>query len=168
MSEALVIKVVYDHTEKITKELRQSVRAATHLTAEDAKAEMVSLMQMPKTGRTYRRGRIGKRMSKTYRSAGLRSYTTAKGTQMAIVGYKFHRASAPGEAPAIDLGHLSNSLRVKYTGSMESAVYTNAEYAAALEFGRPERGLRARPYMRPAVKALQALFFRRISEALHG
>lgn len=164
----VVIKVVFDHIPQITKELQKSARAATYLTAQEARATMIALMRQPKHGRMYRRGRVGKRMSKGYRAAGLRSYMTAKGNEMAIVGYKTHQASAPGEAPAIDRGHLANSIQVKYTGPMQSAVYSNSEYAAAQEFGRPEINLAARPYMRPAVSAVRDFFFNKMNEALHG
>ena len=61
-------------------------------------------------------------------------------------------ASAPGEAPAIDYGHLLNSLGssiLESDGNSATAqLGTNAEYAAPLEFGSAHTA--ARPFMRPA------------------
>jgi hypothetical protein len=53
-------------------------------TALDVQRFAIELMQMPKSGRTYKRGS------------------------------KSHQASAPGEAPAIDTGNLVNSIEVKH------------------------------------------------------
>lgn len=68
-------------------------------------------------------------------------------------GGRAHVASAPGEAPAIDTGNLTNSLQVKRLSatqqSAESACFTNAEYAAMLEYGT--RRMAGRPFLRPAM-----------------
>lgn len=66
-------------------------------------------------------------------------------------GGKVHRASAPGEPPAIDFGHLINSLQSELVastaGMATAAVQTNAEYGPALEYGTAR--VAARPFMRP-------------------
>lgn len=63
-----------------------------------------------------------------------------------------HQASAPGEPPAVDTGRLRGSVHTSATGN-EGAVRVGviAPYAAALEFGAPERSLLPRPYLRPAL-----------------
>lgn len=58
-----------------------------------------------------------------------------------------HRASAPGESPAIDTGHYANSVLTKVQGK-QAAVYSDAPQALALEFGRPEKNLMPRPIWR--------------------
>ena len=64
-----------------------------------------------------------------------------------------HRASAPGQAPAIDTGALVNSLIWNKLGTTGAEVIEGVEgknYAHALEFGRPEHNLAPRPHMKPA------------------
>jgi HK97 gp10 family phage protein len=67
--------------------------------------------------------------------------------------YGRHTASAPGEAPAIDIGALVNSIYVRVVEATpvraEVQVGTNMVYATPLEFGAAH--LAARPFMRPAV-----------------
>ena len=62
-----------------------------------------------------------------------------------------HQASAPGEAPAQDLGGLSMSIAVSVPLSDRRAVelVADAPYAVHLEYGT--RKMAARPFMRPAV-----------------
>lgn len=87
-----------------------------------------SILKGPKTGRFYKRGRVS------------------------------HRASAPGEAPATDLGHLVSSGRVN-SASVEGYVVKatvgwTAIYAGWLEKGWVMKNgthVAARPYARPAV-----------------
>lgn len=66
--------------------------------------------------------------------------------------YGKHIASAPGEAPAIDMGALVNSVASELLkegdGKAEAQVFTNMEYAPHLEFGTAH--IEARPFMRPA------------------
>lgn len=66
--------------------------------------------------------------------------------------YGSHVASAPGEAPAIDLGALVNTIHTTLVSATptqaEAQVSTNAEYGPALEFGSAHAA--ARPFMRPA------------------
>ncbi|MBI5964935.1 MAG: hypothetical protein HY863_15760 [Chloroflexi bacterium] len=78
----------------------------------------VTIQQSGKSGRTYQRG-----------------------------GGKAHQASAPGEAPAIDYGHLINSIASARDGK-GAIVYSNAEHAPKLEFGTAR--MAARPFMRKA------------------
>lgn len=63
---------------------------------------------------------------------------------------KPHQASAPGEAPAIDTGHLVNSIQAARTGQGSAVVTAYSDYAAALEFGT--RKMAARPFFKPAAE----------------
>jgi len=76
--------------------------------------------------------------------------------------YGTHRASAPGEAPAIDTSQLVNSGLVEKQGDLSAIISFTAEgedgypYSIMLEFGGggPESPTQsARPYLTPAVEA---------------
>ncbi len=68
--------------------------------------------------------------------------------------YKAHQASAPGEAPASDLGNLINAIRTAITKDTKRltkvavGITKNAPYWEALEDGT--RNIEPRPYIRPA------------------
>lgn len=123
-------------------------------------------MREPKTGRTYGRGAVTRRASKTTRSLGLRERTTKGGNRLAIVGATFHRASAPGEAPAVDQGQLINSISTAKSGPLSSVVFTPMPYAWALEAGAYYSQLKSRrvvkieprPSFGPAVEAARPGF----------
>lgn len=67
--------------------------------------------------------------------------------------YGRHRASAPGETPAVDTGNLVNSIKSQLVESTDMTalanVGTGVEYAEWLEFGTSR--MKPRPYMRPAI-----------------
>lgn len=55
-----------------------------------------------------------------------------------IIGFKFHRASAPGQPPAIDKGILINSISSKFTNfGLSGTVEAKAKYAAIVNATRP-------------------------------
>ena len=62
---------------------------------------------------------------------------------------RFHRASAPGEAPATDTGFLMSGIRAQMTDFTHGIITIAAPYAGWLEFGT--RKMEPRPYIRPAV-----------------
>ena len=66
--------------------------------------------------------------------------------------YGKHKASAPGETPAVDTGVLVNSIKTELVSSSDSEAWvqvgTGVEYAEWLEFGTSK--MAARPFMRPA------------------
>lgn len=64
------------------------------------------------------------------------------------VSGKGHVPSKPGEPPNNDTGNLKNNIETSQPEPLVAEVRSNAEYAAALEFGTSKMG--ARPYMRPA------------------
>lgn len=86
----------------------------------------------------------------------VKSFVGPKSGRKYKKGGKTHTASAPGEAPARDTGHLGQSTGFKLVPVDPSAsqsvaqVYVAAEYALALEFGRQDGTIKARPFVRPA------------------
>jgi len=65
-----------------------------------------------------------------------------------VMGSIMHRASAPGEAPAIQFGTLYNSIQSIFPSKGQGYVYTTDEKAPYLEFST--RRMAARPFMTPA------------------
>jgi phage gpG-like protein len=90
--------------------------------------EMQRLMSLPKSGRAYRTSRTG----------------------------ELHIASAPGEAPAVDTGTLTNSINWSMNGETQAIVSINADYAAYLEYGT--RFMARRPYIEPAIDKVRSDF----------
>lgn len=68
-------------------------------------------------------------------------------------GKKNHQASAPGEAPANDLGNLARSLNVVAASPSDRAtaqVTAMAPYASWLEIGTKDGKIEPRPFMEPS------------------
>jgi hypothetical protein len=143
--------------------LRESLERVVSETAFEVEADIKEQMRAPKSGRTYARGAITRRSSKTTRGLGLRERTTKGGNRLAIVGSALHRASAPGEAPAIDLGELVNSYTVQLDG-LRASVGSPKELAALLEGGTGK--IAPRPAAEPAAERAQEPFTRRVNEAV--
>jgi hypothetical protein len=64
-----------------------------------------------------------------------------------------HRASSPGEPPAVDTGRLRSSYGWRVAGGLGGwfvEVGTNVRYAPMLEFGTSR--MAARPHLRPAIE----------------
>ena len=62
---------------------------------------------------------------------------------------RYHRASAPGEAPATDSGFLLNGIRARMQSKTVGVITIAAPYALWLEEGT--RFMKPRPYIRPAI-----------------
>lgn len=62
---------------------------------------------------------------------------------------RFHRASAPGEAPATDSGFLLNGIRARMESTTVGVITIAAPYALWLEEGT--RFMKPRPYIKPAI-----------------
>jgi len=131
-------------------------------TAFDYERRVKEQMAGPKTGRIYRRSAIT-RADSPLLPKGLRRHTTEKGNTRVTVGYRIHQASAPGEAPAIDLGQLLNSSVVTVDG-MSARVAWTAEYAADLEYGTSR--MLPRPFAEPEAEKIEPVFIERLSEAV--
>jgi len=122
--------------------------------AAGVEAEAKRLMQQSApTGRTYRRSEINKPASIALLRMGLQFSKRRQGA--VVAGYRFHRASAPGEPPSPDTTNLVNSIRAKRTGAMSAEVAVNAGYAGFLEppFAGETgvEGLLNRPFLAPAI-----------------
>lgn len=73
----------------------------------------------------------------------------------------FHKASAPGQPPAVDTGNLRRSWQVGFSNPREEKgekryllrVGSNAKYARRMEFGGGS--IAARPYVRPAIEMVR-------------
>lgn len=76
--------------------------------------------------------------------------------------YGAHRASAPGESPAIDTGNLANSIGTESLGGASHIVYAGTEYALSLEFGSPR--VAPRPFFGPAASQAEPEFLRDMAD----
>lgn len=139
--------------------LRESLERVVAETAFDIEADVKAKMRAPKHGRTYKRGHVTRKASRNTRALGLREVTSSKGFQRAVVGYNFHRASAPGEAPAVDQSTLINSIKTVPSGT-RATVTASAPQAEALEFKR------GRAVFGPALERARPQFQRDADEAV--
>lgn len=104
----------------------------------------------------------------------IRSFVTSKSGRTYQRGTIKHIASAPGEAPARDTGFLGQSILfvlVPVTVDdryKEAKVMATAPYALALEFGREDKTITARPFMRPAFNNNIEAIRQDIKNALSG
>jgi hypothetical protein len=80
--------------------------------------------------------------------------------------YGKHQASAPGEAPATDTGHLVNTVQSHFDHPLRGTVDVPAEYATALEFGSEDETLEARPFLKPSVDEQQDAFEKAVEDAV--
>jgi HK97 gp10 family phage protein len=80
--------------------------------------------------------------------------------------YGGHRASAPGEAPAIDTGALVNSIQTDMDGPAQAVVSTNVDYAVYQEYGT--RLMAPRPFFAPATEAERTRFLHEMDELERG
>lgn len=82
--------------------------------------------------------------------------------------YGNHRASAPGEAPAMDSGLLANTIGVSSVPGVDNdlaaMVVANADYAPHLEFGTSR--MAPRPFLRPAFERARDGFERALRSIL--
>ncbi len=141
-------------------QLARALTQAVRETLDEIETNVAVAMGEPKSGRMYRRGE------------------------------RWHQASAPGEAPARDMGALAASVQQRLEDhgerGAEGLVYTNAEIAPYLEYGtgatgaawplplRPDEvsyttsvaGMAPRPYMTPAGERARAGFERRAQRAM--
>jgi hypothetical protein len=139
--------------------LKSAVEKLVERTAFDYERQVKEQMRQPKHGRVYRRGRITKAASPKL-PAGLRTYQTAKGKRRAVVGYKIHRASAPGEAPATDSSILINSIKVKPEGT-RAVITVGAPYGGVLEYKKD------RAVFEPTLERMRPGFLRDVNQEVN-
>jgi hypothetical protein len=98
--------------------------------AQDMVGHMIDAMSGPKSGRTYRRTSIKSATSKRAQAAAAELGF--------IVGYTFHRASAPGEAPARDGANLAATIsQIEEREGGLTQIIPLTDYALILEPTRP-------------------------------
>ncbi len=131
-------------------------------TVRDMEADIKEQMRAPKSGRIYTRNN-GQRAARVKNGLGVREHkTAAHGFRRAAPGQRFHRASAPGESPAIDRGTLINSLHI--TGEGLHARIEGSEILRLLDEGT--RHIAPRPFVRPAIERARPMLEKRIGEAI--
>jgi len=133
---------VVDRTAALLAAVEQGKRALVTTVAETYLGLVrQGMMASPASGREYRRVRTG----------GVRR--RARGMALRAQDFILHRASAPGEAPAVDQGTLLGSVTyaLEETGTLVEAVMGSslAKIPAALEFGRTDGTIAPRPVWRP-------------------
>lgn len=115
-------------------------------------------------GKTYRRGRITKAASKITKAINLRHFVTAKGNERAIIGYKFHRASAKGQSPATDTGGLIGSVAGRDLAELRARVSVGKKYGAILD----DPTKLNRPFFKVRVDLFRPNFKQRVLDALRS
>lgn len=85
-----------------------------------------------------------------------------------------HKSSAPGEPAATDTGMLANSITYELLENEDVVIVRSAAgiapYARALEYGTADGKIKARPFMRPAIRSMgpkaRRLMMQRVNLAL--
>lgn len=134
---------------QVTAKINREAKALVVRTASRIEATAKISFAEPKTGRQYKRGKapdIGKR--------GKRLKDRRK----------IHTASAPGEAPAVDTGQLTNSVQWEMTGEVSAVVGTNVEHGMHTEFGTSR--MAPRPWLGPAFEEAAESFEQGLKELL--
>lgn len=80
----------------------------------------------------------------------IRAHAQRSITEGAVSG-KSHVASAPGQPPNEDTGHLRTRIEVTQPAPLRVEIASEARYSAALEYGTSR--MAARPFMGPAARA---------------
>ena len=162
--------------EAFRRDLQQVVTRAAFGVEANAK---VRIQQGAKTGRTYRRRAIvkvvGAKQARELTRLGFKP-ARADAPHKMIVGYRIHRASAPGESPASDSTNLANSIQAKPATvtaiGVAGEVRVVAAYGEALETGASGTGrkrtgrIAARPYLAPALSQEESKFVADVDQAV--
>ena len=132
------------------QELQNAIREATQET--QAKIEMVvEATASDIRNATVRRIQRGPASGEIYKSKGSKE--------------KLHQASAPGEAPATDIGTLAGSYSVIDGDTpLTKYVSTDLDYAYFLEFGTIN--MAPRPHLLPSVEESRRNFEQRLKRVL--
>jgi hypothetical protein len=136
-------------------EILRKTANALNVNAEVVRAEMYGLLERNRVGR----GRVYTQYFRTNRRTGGIFPVGDRPTP--------HRASAPGDPPARDVGRLMESIAVTKRATAEDLTaetgprkqsFQGAYYAAFLEYGT--RKIEPRPFVRPTADAVAALWRR--------
>ena len=88
--------------------------------------------------------------------------STPRGRMYKRGNNRFHRASARGQAPAVDSGNLINSIRARKTGFLSAVVATGNNYAAWLD----DKNKLDRPFFNSEAEKFRAKFRQNILDAI--
>jgi len=81
--------------------------------------------------------------------------------------YGIHQASAPGEAPANEIGNLAAGIAVAPgPAPLSRIIASNAEYSERLEMGSPEGTIAPRPFLGPALESVRQPFVRAVQQVV--
>ncbi|MBS1797455.1 MAG: hypothetical protein JSS81_26770 [Acidobacteria bacterium] len=122
-------------------------------------------------GKVYRRGAIFKSGAaadrKLNRTRFKRKFFSLFDEKFAVA-FEFHRASAPGQPPAVSTGGLLNSIRARALGELKAQVATAQKYAAALDQGAKIKNARiaARPFFASTAEEFRARFKQNLIDAI--
>jgi hypothetical protein len=84
-------------------------------------------------------------------------------------GKTVHQASAPGEAPANEVGTLAAGIKVgNGDGPLWRVVQSTAVYSLALEFGSADGTIAPRPFMGPALESVRQPFRNAVRRVVSG
>jgi hypothetical protein len=135
VSDPIVIKMVYNNFPRVKVAAKVGARKIVSDYSDKIHRNIVVQMLAPKHGRMYW-GKSGRK----------------------------YRASAPGEAPAIDTGSYWRSIRERWVATYTRAIYTNDPrgdsrgLGPTLEYGTAGGKIKARPHFRPAVNRYEYRF----------
>lgn len=110
----------------------------------DAASRLIRKITLDVEGTIKRSMASGSKSGKQYARGKARTKTGKP-----VKRRRYHRASAPGEPPAVDTGNLINSIRSQFPTKLKGVLNIGAAYASFLEFGT--RKMKARPYVLPAI-----------------
>jgi len=145
----------------LDEEGRKRVNSALNLSAVELRRDVIKSIRK-RSGRYRQRYYWGK--GRKGRKAGVRR---------GIVAY----SSMPGTPPNSDTGNLIKNIRLSRTNAMKrtpvASVISGAIYSNHLEYGSKKStgrgsGIKARPFMAPALRKKRAIFVARISQAIRG
>lgn len=153
----------------LEREARAEVKDALELAAEQVKEEAVrSVLQGRKSGRVYhyRRKKRAERGLPADKYFEVKGRKNRAGKPLVIPLMKRevpHQASAPGEAPAEDMGKMSRSIQVRMATDGLSGVVV-ARGMSLLEYGT--RKVAARPFLFPALLRQRSAIFTTIDRSI--
>ena len=149
--EAELMRNLLRLDDRAHREIQDSLDDGAHMLRDDI---IKDILHGPKTGRVYTHHMEmegGKLVQGKKRSAP-------------------HQASAPGEAPASDTGHLVGNITVDQSRApdLDVGVQSLATHSEELEFGRRSGPypMEARPFMRPAFERKTQAIVQDLTETL--
>lgn len=162
------VRIVRDELSVFVANVKGANTRALDVAAGALKAEIQQQLSQPGRGRYYGKFKAegttprSKRSNRTF-NRKLRITVEALNTGAfdladALSSHipRVHRASAPGDPPAPDLGTLKRSAYIEVVGETKRHVGVATAYAEALEYGTTTAGrsrttvILPRPFMRPA------------------